>query len=234
MATSLSVFYPPGNALTDGGLTTMMAPHPWELLMRTLICLIAACTALACTSQGQKEPETPKTKAPELSQAEAEARAKAEAEKKAKAEAKAKAKAEKEKAEAERRASWTRTPQKKVPPPKDVKRPAKKGTKTTMAGVKYRVLKAGSGQDNPKLSSQVTIHYTGWTTNGRMFDSTMKTGEPATFGLSGLIDGWKDVIQYMVVGESIRAWIPEKLAYKGKPGRPAGTLVFDIELLDFK
>ena len=104
----------------------------------------------------------------------------------------------------------------------------------TASGLAYKVLTSGTGETHPGPSSYVEVHYTGWTTNGRMFDSTMKTGEPATFGLSGLIDGWKDVIQYMVVGDSIRAWIPEKMAYKGKAGRPAGTLVFDIELLDFK
>ena len=131
-------------------------------------------------------------------------------------------------------AKWRREPQKKVPAPADVRKPKKKGTKLTMAGVRYRVLTKGEGKDNPTLGSTVTIHYTGWTTKGRMFDSTLKTGEPATFGLRGLIDGWKDVIQYMVVGDVFRVWIPEKLAYKGKPGRPAGTLVFDIELLDFK
>ncbi|MDP6947195.1 MAG: FKBP-type peptidyl-prolyl cis-trans isomerase [Myxococcota bacterium] len=48
------------------------------------------------------------------------------------------------------------------------------------------------------------------------------------------MDGWKDVVQYMVVGDVFRMWIPERLAYKGKPGRPAGTLVFDIELLAFE
>ena len=67
-----------------------------------------------------------------------------------------------------------------------------------------------------------------------MFDSTMKTGEPASFSLGGVIDGWKDVVQYMVVGDVFRMWIPERLAYTGKSGRPAGTLVFDIELLSFE
>ena len=205
--------------------------------MRLFILLISTSLLMSCTAQEKDKADAP---APQSAESlEAEEKTKAEAAKKAaeKAAAEAAEKAKKEatkKAEADKRASWKREVQKKVPAPKDVRKPAKKGTKTTMAGVRYRVLKAGEGKDNPKLSSQVTIHYTGWTTNGRMFDSTLKTGEPATFGLSGLIDGWKDVIQYMVVGDRIRAWIPEKLAYKGKPGRPAGTLVFDIELLAFE
>tara|TARA_B100000530_G_scaffold306024_1_gene229827 strand:- start:111 stop:743 length:633 start_codon:yes stop_codon:yes gene_type:complete len=210
--------------------------------MRTLLITLIAISMSACSPAAKDAgagSTSPSADAKSAEDKAAEEKAKAEAKKKAdaKAEAAKKKMAEKaaaEKKEADRRASWTRTPTKKVPAPKDVKKAPKKGTKMTMAGVQYRVLKAGTGKDNPKLSSQVTIHYTGWTTNGRMFDSTMKTGEPATFGLSGLIDGWKDVIQYMVVGDSIRAWIPEKMAYKGKAGRPAGTLVFDIELLDFK
>ena len=131
-------------------------------------------------------------------------------------------------------AKWRRDPVKRVKAPTDVRRPRKKGTSLTMAGVRYRVMQKGEGTENPTIDSEVTLHYTGWTTDGRMFDSSLKTGEPATFGLRGLIDGWKDVIQYMVVGDTFRAWIPEKLAYKGKKGRPAGTLVFDIELLAFK
>ena len=123
---------------------------------------------------------------------------------------------------------------KRVKAPSDVRKPRKKGSRLTMAGVRYRVLQKGEGTDNPTIDSEVTLHYTGWTTDGRMFDSTMKTGEPATLALRGLIDGWKDVIQYMVVGDTFRVWIPEKLAYKGRRGRPAGTLVFDIELLQFE
>ena len=209
------------------------------LLFPLLVLLLTACAPTAPGTDGATgaDSATANTQTAEERAAadKVAAEAKEEANKKAAASKEAmKKKAEEAKKEADRRASWTRKPTPKVPAPKDVRQPPKKGATSTMAGVKYRVLKAGAGKDNPKISSQVTIHYTGWTTSGRMFDSTMKTGEPATFGLSGLIDGWKDVIQYMVIGDTFRVWIPEKLAYKGKAGRPAGTLVFDIELLDFK
>ncbi|MGB0590232.1 MAG: FKBP-type peptidyl-prolyl cis-trans isomerase [Myxococcota bacterium] len=209
-----------------------------RLVLTTLLALLlTACSPSAPDGNGASQAGAADAQTAEEKVAEdkAKAEAKKEAQKKADAaKKKMEAKAAAEKKEADRRASWVRTPVKKVPAPKDVRQPPKKGATSTMAGVKYRVLKAGEGKGNPKISSQVTIHYTGWTTNGRMFDSTMKTGEPATFGLSGLIDGWKDVIQYMVIGDVFRVWIPQKLAYKGKAGRPAGTLVFDIELLDFK
>jgi peptidylprolyl isomerase len=56
-------------------------------------------------------------------------------------------------------------------------------------------------------------------------------GKPITFGLDGVIPGWTDGLQTMVVGEKTRFWIPKELAYDGKPGRPQGMLVFDVELL---
>lgn len=75
------------------------------------------------------------------------------------------------------------------------------------------------------------MHYTGWTTDGKMFDSSVARGQPATFSLDGVISGWTEGVQMMVVGEKRRFWIPAKLAYEGKEGRPQGMLVFDIELI---
>jgi peptidylprolyl isomerase len=77
----------------------------------------------------------------------------------------------------------------------------------------------------------VTVHYTGWTTDGVTFDSSVSRGEPTTFGLDGVIAGWTEGVQMMVEGEKRRFWIPGRLAYEGAPGRPQGTLVFDIELI---
>ena len=74
------------------------------------------------------------------------------------------------------------------------------------------------------------MHYTGWTTDGKMFDSSVARGEPASFGLKQVISGWTEGVQMMVVGEKRRFWIPARLAYEGKDG-PQGTLVFDIELI---
>lgn len=105
------------------------------------------------------------------------------------------------------------------------------GAKTTKNGVAYKVLVAGKGGPKPTAKDTVSVHYTGWTTNGRMFDSSIVRGEPAEFSLGGVIAGWTEGIPVMSVGDKVRFWIPEQLAYKGSPGRPQGMLVFDVELL---
>jgi peptidylprolyl isomerase len=101
----------------------------------------------------------------------------------------------------------------------------------TKSGLAFKVLTPGTGTEHPKASSRVTVHYSGWTTDGKMFDSSVKRGQPATFGLHQVIRGWTEGVQLMVEGEKRRFWIPENLAYKGQPGRPAGMLVFDVELI---
>jgi FKBP-type peptidyl-prolyl cis-trans isomerase len=118
------------------------------------------------------------------------------------------------------------------PTPPDVARPPADARKTAK-GVSYRVLKAGpAGGKHPTENDSVKVHYTGWTTDGKMFDSSQLRGEPATFGLHGVIPGWTDGIPVMAVGDRVRFWIPEDLAYKGVAGKPAGMLVFDVELLE--
>ncbi|PXA03497.1 peptidylprolyl isomerase [Coraliomargarita sinensis] len=101
------------------------------------------------------------------------------------------------------------------------------------SGLASRVITAGSGEANPKASDNVTVHYSGWTTDGQMFDSSVMRGQPATFPLNRVIPGWTEGVQLMVEGETRRFWIPAKLAYGEKPpaGAPAGMLVFDVELL---
>jgi peptidylprolyl isomerase len=111
-------------------------------------------------------------------------------------------------------------------PPADAKR--------TSSGIAYKVLRPGKGTTHPERRSRVTVHYTGWTTDGKMFDSSVQRGAPATFGLDEVIAGWTEGVQLMVEGEKTRFWIPQRLAYEGKPGAPRGMLVFDIELLSFK
>ena len=108
-------------------------------------------------------------------------------------------------------------------PPSDARR--------TSSGLAYRVLKAGTGKNHPSKTSQVTVHYTGWTTDGKMFDSSVQRGQPATFGLDEVIAGWTEGVQLMVEGEKTRFWIPQRLAYDGKAGAPSGMLVFDIDLI---
>ena len=118
-------------------------------------------------------------------------------------------------------------------PPPDVNSPPSDARKTS-SGLAYKVLRPGKGGGHPERRSQVTVHYTGWTTDGKMFDSSVKRGSPATFGLDQVIPGWTEGVQLMVDGEKTRFWIPQRLAYDGKPGGPAGMLVFDIELISPK
>ena len=109
----------------------------------------------------------------------------------------------------------------------------KEGVQVTESGLQYSVITEGAGA-KPVATDQVTVHYRGTLIDGTEFDSSYSRGEPATFGLNQVIPGWTEGLQLMVVGESRRIWIPENLAYGGRPGRPAGMLVFDVELLEIK
>jgi hypothetical protein len=100
-----------------------------------------------------------------------------------------------------------------------------------VSGLAWRVLGAGTGSTRPGPSSRVLVHYSGWTTDGEPFDSSVARGRPAAFPLDRVIPGWQEALQRMVVGERRRVWVPEGLAYKGQAGGPAGMLVFDIELV---
>lgn len=122
---------------------------------------------------------------------------------------------------------------KAVPAPDDVAAPPSDAEKTA-SGLVSKVLRPGKGTTHPTKTDVVTVHYTGWTTDGKSFDSSVSRGKPATFALDKVIPGWTEGVQLMVTGEKRRFWIPEKLAYKGKEGRPAGMLVFDVELISFK
>jgi peptidylprolyl isomerase len=114
--------------------------------------------------------------------------------------------------------------------PADVAAPPKDAKKTEL-GVFYKVLKPGTGKEKPTATSTVKVHYTGWTTDGKMFDSSVTRGEPLSFPLNRVIPGWTDALQLMAVGQKSRVWIPEEHAYKGRAGAPQGMLVFDVELL---
>jgi peptidylprolyl isomerase len=128
-----------------------------------------------------------------------------------------------------------------VPPkppevPTDVKA-APMNAKKTASGLQYRVLTPGTGAKKPGPKDRVTVHYSGWTPDGKMFDSSITRGKPITFGLDGVIKGWTEGVQLMVEGEKTRFWIPSDLAYGDppkRPGAPGGPLVFDIELISIK
>jgi peptidylprolyl isomerase len=117
-----------------------------------------------------------------------------------------------------------------IPAPPDVAAPPADAQRSA-TGLASKVLKPGTGTRHPRPNSQVTVHYTGWTTNGTMFDSSLTGNDPVTFGLDGVIPGWTEGVQMMVEGEKRRFWIPAALAYEGVPDRPQGLLVFDIELI---
>src|SRR5437660_10663071 len=118
-----------------------------------------------------------------------------------------------------------------IPPPPDVAAAPADATKTS-SGLASKVLTVGSGKTHPTKTDLVTVHYTGWTTDGKMFDSSLERGTPATFPLDRVIAGWTEGVQLMVAGEKRRFWIPEALAYRGQRD-PRGMLVFDVELLSF-
>lgn len=124
------------------------------------------------------------------------------------------------------------TPPPTVPPPDVAAVPD--DAVVTASGLAYKVIKAGTGTEHPKRSSRVTVHYSGWQTNGKLFDSSVMRGSPTSFGLGEVIAGWTEGVQLMVVGEKTRFWIPEKLAYKGQSGVPSGMLVFDVELISYR
>src|SRR5574338_574727 len=105
-----------------------------------------------------------------------------------------------------------------IPAPPDVAAPPPDATKTP-SGLAFKVLQPGTSTQHPRPNSQVTVNYTGWTTDGKMFDSSVQRGEPATFSLDGVIPGWTEGVQRMVPGEKCRFWIPGSLAYDGDPDK---------------
>ena len=119
---------------------------------------------------------------------------------------------------------------KPIPAPEDVAKPPADAA-TTPSGLASKVLTPGQGTAKPAASDLVTVHYTGWTTDGKMFDSSIPRGNPTTMRLDEVITGWREGLQLMVEGERTRFWIPQDLAYKGQSGSPRGMLVFDVELV---
>jgi len=117
--------------------------------------------------------------------------------------------------------------------PPDIAAPPADAT-ITSSGLAYKVLQPGKGIAHPKRRDTVVVHYSGWTSDGRMFDSSVMRDEPAEFSLSGVIPGWTEGLQLMTEGERARFWIPAKLAYKNQPGMPQGMLAFDIELIKIR
>src|SRR5665213_2034851 len=99
-------------------------------------------------------------------------------------------------------------------PPSDVAAPPADAARTA-SGLASKVITPGTGKTHPARADIVTVHYTGWKTDGSMFDSSVLRGKPASFPLDRVIAGWTEGVQLMVEGEKRRFWIPEALAYKG-------------------
>ena len=108
------------------------------------------------------------------------------------------------------------------------------GVKALPRGIYYKVLAEGQNDGrHPSPRSIVTAHYTGWTINGKKFDSS-RGGAPLAIRLCDLIEGWIVAIQQMCVGDRWEVYIPAEMGYGkfSQPGIPAGsTLIFEIELL---
>jgi FKBP-type peptidyl-prolyl cis-trans isomerase FkpA len=112
---------------------------------------------------------------------------------------------------------------------------AETGATKTASGLVKKTIKEGTGA-SPAATDEVKVHYEGTLVNGRVFDSSIKRGEPATFPLNGVIPCWTEGVQLMKVGEKAQFVCPAELAYgeRGSPPRirPGSTLIFQVELLD--
>lgn len=117
----------------------------------------------------------------------------------------------------------TATPADVAAPPTDAER--------SPTGLAWRVLRPGDGGARLQPGETFVVHYAGWTTDGKLFDASVDRGQPFRARPEQVIPGFAEGVSAMTVGEARRLWIPEALAYQGRPGAPAGTLVFDVELL---
>lgn len=111
----------------------------------------------------------------------------------------------------------------------------KPGVVTLPSGLQYEVLTPGKGTVKPTPNSRVTTHYTGFLISGKVFDSSVQRGQPATFPVNGVIKGWTEALQLMTEGAKWKLYIPSNLAY-GERGAgadigPNETLIFEVELI---
>ncbi len=110
----------------------------------------------------------------------------------------------------------------------------KPNIQTTPSGLQYQVVVMGNGE-KPKATDQVTVHYHGTTTEGKVFDSSVDRGEPTTFGLNQVIKGWTEGLQLMPAGSKFIFYIPQELAYGEQSPSPAikpfSVLIFEVELI---
>lgn len=114
---------------------------------------------------------------------------------------------------------------------------SKEGVVSLPSGLQYKILKAGDGK-KPTEADQVECNYRGTLINGTEFDSSYRRGQPATFGVTQVIAGWKEALQLMPVGSKWQLFVPPELAYgergAGREIGPNSTLIFEVELLAIK
>lgn len=113
---------------------------------------------------------------------------------------------------------------------------AKRACVVTLAsGLQYEVIAEGNGK-KPLSTDSVKCHYEGTLIDGTLFDSSVKRGEPAVFGVNQVIKGWVEALQLMSEGSKWRLFIPSELAYgaqqAGEMIPPHSTLIFDVELIE--
>ncbi|HKU39920.1 MAG TPA: FKBP-type peptidyl-prolyl cis-trans isomerase, partial [Polyangiales bacterium] len=119
------------------------------------------------------------------------------------------------------------------PAPPDVAAAPSDATRTS-SGLAYKFLTKGGGSEKPNAWDRVTIHFTGWTEDGAMFESSRSRERPEIYDLPKVMPGWQEALPLLAVGDSMRVWLPEALAYRGTPGAPRGNVVFDLELVSIQ
>lgn len=120
-------------------------------------------------------------------------------------------------------------------PPPDVSGPPPRAHRTG-TGLVYKTIQESESDVYAGPKDTVVVHYNGWTTDGRLFDSSLKRGQPAMFPLDSVIKGWAEGLQMMSIGQRCMFWIPAGLAYGDQPRgkQPGGMLVFDVKLLGIR
>jgi len=122
------------------------------------------------------------------------------------------------------------------PTPADLARPPHEAQKLR-SGVVMQILKPGSGEIHPSETSWLMLDYTGWTSDGTLFESTILADHPRLIQFGMALPGWQEALAAMVPGEKVRLWVPAMLAYGEHPqskAMPAGSLVYDLEILEIR
>ena len=106
----------------------------------------------------------------------------------------------------------------------------------TASGLAVEVLRKGKGKQRPLEQNQVKLDFSGWTTDGRLVESSVMAHHPAIFPMSGVMPGWREALEQMVIGDKVRLWIPRELAFGPHPRRrqPKGDFVYELELLEIQ